>query len=128
MLPGTTSADAKITELEAALEKERTRAAALEKERDALRASHERLRLELELMRRRMFVAKAERVEVAQLKLDFAEKLRALDAVAGTLGMAVRGEEVSNGAAGGRGGKKHPRPSACRIRDRTSTLSMAWAR
>src|SRR4051812_28365592 len=99
--------DARIAELEAALETERTRAVAeharaeaLEKERDALRASHERLRLELELMRRRMFVAKAERVDTAQLKMEFAEKLRALDQVAGTLGMGVRGEEVGKGAAG----------------------------
>ena len=38
------------TPLEVALQKERERATALEKERDVLRASHERLRLELELM------------------------------------------------------------------------------
>src|SRR5271170_7481707 len=108
MQPGTTSTDARILELEAALATERTRAAteaaraeALEKERDALRASHERLRLELELLRRRMFVAKAERVDTAQLEMEFAEKLRALDQVAGTLGMAKRGEEMGQGQPGG---------------------------
>ena len=59
-----------------------------------------------------MFVAKAERVDVTQLKLDFAEKLRALDAVAGTLGMALLGEELSN-AEGGQAKKKR-KPSGRR--------------
>jgi len=51
----------------------------LEHERDTLHAAHERLRLELELLRRRLFVAKAERVDTAQLELEFAAKLRELD-------------------------------------------------
>jgi transposase len=61
----------------------------LEKERDNLRASHERLRLELELFKRRLFIAKAERADNhEQLKLEYAQKMRELDEVAGTLGMA----------------------------------------
>jgi len=65
------------------------RIADLEKERDNLRASHERLRLELELFKRRLFIAKAERVDDArQLELEFAEKMRELDAMAKTLGIA----------------------------------------
>lgn len=52
-------------------------------ERDRLRASHQRLRLELEMLRRRIFVAKAERVDTAQLELEFAEKLAELDQLAG---------------------------------------------
>jgi len=56
---------------------------ALTKERDQLRASHARLREELELLKRRIFVAKAERVDTAQLEIEFAEKLRQLDALAG---------------------------------------------
>jgi chromosome segregation ATPase len=48
------------------------RIAELEKERDNLRASHERLRQELELFKRRLFIAKAERVDNArQLELEF---------------------------------------------------------
>ena len=39
-------------------------------ERDLLRAAHERLRLELELLKRRIFAAKAERVDTAQLDLE----------------------------------------------------------
>jgi transposase len=68
----------------AALSEERARVAALTKERDLLRASHERLRLELELLRRRIFAAKAERVDTRQLELDFATTLAALDRLGGT--------------------------------------------
>jgi transposase len=84
--------DARVTELEAFLAAERAaraadaeKIAALIKERDQLRASHERLRLELEMLRRRIFLAKAERIDTAQLEMEFAEKLRQLDALAGTL-------------------------------------------
>ena len=82
-----------VAELQALLAAERAaaeqRIAALEQERDNLRASHERLRQELELWKRRLFIAKAERADnEKQLKLEFAEKLRQLDAMAGTLGIA----------------------------------------
>ena len=82
-----------VAELQALLAAERAaaeqRIAELEKERDNLRASHERLRQELELWKRRLFIAKAERADnEQQLRLEFAEKLRQLDALAGTLGIA----------------------------------------
>lgn len=77
--------DSRLIELEAALIAAQEKIAALTQERDALRASHERLRLELEMLKRRIFVAKAERVDTAQLEMEFAEKLRQLDALAGTL-------------------------------------------
>jgi transposase len=64
------------------------RIAVLEKERDNLRASHERLRQELELFKRRLFLAKAERVDTRQLELEYAQKLLELDALAGTLEIA----------------------------------------
>lgn len=67
----------------AALAAERELVAKLTVERDHLRASHERLRLELELLRRRIFVAKAERVDTAQLELEFAQKLAEIDRLAG---------------------------------------------
>jgi transposase len=69
----------------AALLVERERVAKLTEERDLLRASHERLRLELELLRRRIFVAKAERVDTAQLEMEFAATLAALDRLGGAL-------------------------------------------
>jgi len=83
--------DARVAELEALLASERAartadaeKIATLTQERDRLRASHERLRLELEMLKRRIFVAKAERVDTAQLELEFAAKLRQLDVLAGT--------------------------------------------
>jgi len=89
----------------AALQAERAtaaqRIAELEKERDNLRASHERLRQELELFKRRLFIAKAERVNTEQLELEFAEKLRELDELAGTLGLAKEATDEQDDAANG---------------------------
>jgi transposase len=87
--------EARIVVLEAALATERALVAKVTAERDVLRASHERLRLELELLRRRLFVAKAERVNTAQLELEFAAKLAELDRLCGTL--PATGEEASEG-------------------------------
>lgn len=73
---GTVRSDAAIlAELAAA----RQRIVELEAERDTLRAAHERVRFELELLRRRIFVAKAERVDTKQLELEFAAKLAEID-------------------------------------------------
>jgi transposase len=80
----------------AAFSTERTslneRIAQLEKERDNLRASHERLRQELELFKRRLFIAKAERKDTKELEAEFGEKMRQLDLLASTLGIA-QGEQ-----------------------------------
>lgn len=88
-----TSTKTRIAELEIALASEKARVVQLEKERLVLRASHERLRLELELLKRRLYLAKAERVDTRQLELEFAEKLRALEEISGTLDMASSGGE-----------------------------------
>jgi len=80
---------ASLAEALSALNAERERVAELTRERDCLRASHERLRLELELLRRRIFVAKAERVDTRQLELDFAATLAQLDQLAGTTPAAL---------------------------------------
>ena len=104
--PNSTIAEEQIAELQAALATERAalvaekeRVAELTRERDHLRSSHERLRLELELLKRRIFIAKAERVDTKQLEMDFAATLAALDKLAGTTpkqaeqdGQARRGE------------------------------------
>jgi transposase len=80
------------SELRAQFEAERAmyaqRIAELEQERDRLRASYERLREELELFKRRLFVAKAERIDTTQLQFEYAKKLEELDTIAGTLGLA----------------------------------------
>ncbi len=51
-------------------------------ERDKLRRAYEQLKEQLELLRRRIFVAKAERIDVAQLEIEFAETKAKLDALA----------------------------------------------
>ena len=92
MQPATSAtAEERIAALEAALAAERTALAASQAlvsklivEREQLRAAHKRLRLELEMLRRRIFVAKAERVDTAQLELEFAQKLAELDRLGGT--------------------------------------------
>jgi transposase len=110
----TTAADARVAALESELAVARAQVAALTQERDQLRASHARLREELELLKRRIFVAKAERVDTVQLEMEFAAKLRQLDALAGTLG-----DEPSDTAPDGNGdddkkGKKKSKPTGRR--------------
>jgi transposase len=81
---------ARLAELEAlvaaqreALEAERARRTDAEAERDRLREAYEALTREVELARRRLMVAKAERIDTTQLELEFAAKLAALDELAG---------------------------------------------
>lgn len=96
-----------VEELQALLAAERAvaakRIAELEKERDHLRAAYARLRQELELLKRRIFIAKAERVDTRQLELEFAHKLRELETLAGTLGIAQ--ERAESDAEPARDGK-----------------------
>jgi hypothetical protein len=82
---------------QAALEAERALRAEAEAERDRLRAAYQALQLEVELARRRLVIAKAERVDTTQLELEFASKLAALDVLAGL----VADEEAAAEAAGG---------------------------
>jgi hypothetical protein len=81
--PANATPEERIAALEAALAASQELVSKLTTERDQLRASHERLRLELELLRRRIFVAKAERVDSTQLELEFAKKLAELDRLGG---------------------------------------------
>jgi hypothetical protein len=126
----TTTADqalARVAELEAALVVERARAAALTAERDRFREGYQQLQIELELMRRRLFVAKAERIDTAQLELEFAGKLAALDALARQIDPApVDGEPPTagdgDGASTGTGaGDGAPTGTGAGGRKRTST-------
>ena len=54
-------------------------------ERDKLRRAYEALKAELYLLKQRIFVAKAERVNVQQLELQFEKKKKELEALASTL-------------------------------------------
>jgi transposase len=78
----------RVAELERALalertarEAERSRADEAVAERDRLREAYRHLQLEVELQRRRLVIAKAERVDTTQLQLEFAATLAALDAL-----------------------------------------------
>ncbi len=118
----------RVAELEALVATERAafateraayeqRIALLEKERNVLRQSHARLREELELLKKRLFVAKAERVDTTQLELEFAEKMRELDELAGTLGIR-KDEDVAAGGGQPTPPKKGRKPKGRRdLRD-----------
>jgi transposase len=73
---------ARVADLEASLATTRTTLAQVTAERDKLRRAYEQLKEQLELLRRRIFVAKAERIDTAQLELEFAETRAKLDALA----------------------------------------------
>jgi transposase len=92
--PGTQarSAEARVVELEAQL-------AALTVERDTLRLAYRNAQQELELLRRRLFLAKAERLDTAQLELELGHKLAALDALSLQLGTASPQDAPSAGAS-----------------------------
>ena len=107
--PSATDAAARIAALEAALAERDTRIAELVREREELRAAYDRLWLDVELLRRRIFVAKAERVDTAQLELEFKAKLAELDKLAGTIGIGRPGD-----ATDGKGDRSRPKPSGRR--------------
>jgi transposase len=98
---------ARIAALEAALIERDTRIAEVVRERDELRAAYDRLWLEVELMRRRIFIAKAERVDTTQLELEFKDKLAELDKLAGTIGM---GPTTGNPGGDGKSDASRPKP------------------
>lgn len=77
--------DRRIAALETELATSKTKLAAVTSERDKLRRAYEQLKEELELVRRRLYVAKAERVDIRQLEIEFAEKKAALEALATSL-------------------------------------------
>jgi transposase len=68
-----------LDEERAAREAEQAAHLATKAERDRLREAYEALTREVELARRRLLVAKAERVDTTQLELEFAAKLAELD-------------------------------------------------
>lgn len=77
-----TLAQSRIAALEAELSAARAERDDVKAERDTLREAYTAMKLELELLKRRLFIAKAERVDVEQPELEFAAKLAELDALA----------------------------------------------
>lgn len=88
---------------------ERSVRAALEVERDHLRLAYQELQHELALMRRRIFAAKAERLDTAQLELELGQKLAALDAMNRGLGLPPAPDDDAAGESRPKaGGKRKP--------------------
>lgn len=87
---------ARVRELEARLADEEmlaaqlaastTKLAQVTAERDRLRRAYALLKEQFELLRRKLFVAKAERIDAAQLEIEFAAAKAHLDAMAEQLG------------------------------------------
>lgn len=102
-----TTADSRIIELETALVAEKARSLKLEQERDRLAASRDRLLMELKLLKLRLFSAKAERVDTKQLELEFQQKLRQIEELAGTLGMPAEEDDKAESQSGGGPKKRH---------------------
>ena len=94
------------TRLQAAMLELETARAAIERlvvERDRFRSAFEMTRIELELLKKRIFVAKAERVDTTQLELEFAAKLAELDRLAGTTGTPDDKKSTATGGEGASG-------------------------
>jgi transposase len=77
--------------LAARLASEKAKLAEVTAERDRLRRAYTLLLEQHELLRRRLFVAKAERIDATQLELEFAATKAKLDALAKQLGMELEG-------------------------------------
>jgi len=98
--------------------------AELKSENARLWRSYDALKEELALLKRRMFVAKAERVDTSELQLQFEGLLKQLDKLSGSVPDASESQEASDSSQtstsadhptqpngkGGRGGKKPSRP------------------
>ena len=89
--------EARLAALESALASERAQRLLAEGERDRALAAYRAVQTELELLRRRIFAAKAERVDTTQLELEFAAKLSKLDALEGALGADTPRPRASKG-------------------------------
>jgi transposase len=107
---------ARADELETRADELETRAGELTAERDRLRKAYRELQLELELLRRRIFVAKAERVDSAQLELEFASKLAELAALSGRVpeASAAEGDQAPTDHQGSAGKKPRAKPTGRR--------------
>ena len=92
----------RVAELEAALtsatdtlSKTAESLAKVTAERDKLRNAYEQIKGQLELLRRRIFLAQAERIDTQQLELEFAETKAKLDKLAKALGAAAAVPEAA---------------------------------
>jgi transposase len=106
----------RIAELEAKLSKTTAALATATAERDKLRRAYEQLKAHLELMRRRIFVAKAERIDTRQLEIEFAATHAKLVKLAKELGESPEpaDDQQSPDGTDGRGRSSRPKPKGRR--------------
>ena len=84
-----TATEAALAAAHARAESEHARAEQLAADHARLLAAYHQALLELKLLRKRIFMASAERIDTRQLELEFAHKQAELDALAGKLGPAT---------------------------------------
>lgn len=112
--PSNESLEARLARIEAANAELVAQLAKVTAERDHLRASYERLRLDLELLKKRIYVAQAERVNTQQLELEFAAKLAILNKLDEQLSAQLAAEDAAAETGGARGGKRAAKPTGRR--------------
>jgi transposase len=123
---------AQLARAQAQLSGAQTQLVQLQQEKTKLQAAYEALWEELTLLKHRLFVAKAERVDTRQLQLEFESKLAALEDLAGTLGLGQpappsTGAAPPAGAAAGASaaspdeGDRPPEPPAPPVRPHRPT-------
>jgi transposase len=89
------AAEAALAAEHARAETERARADKLAADHERLLAAYQQLQFELKLLRRRIFVASAERVDTQQLEMEFASKQAELAGLAAQLGTAAPEPEAA---------------------------------
>ena len=99
--------DAKLAERDAKLAERDAKLAAHEARYGALKEAYQKLQLELKLLKRRLFIAKAERVDTTQLQLEFEALTEKLNALAGLDGNGD-GDGEACGADDGAQAKSDP--------------------
>lgn len=92
-----------MQELEALVGRMQSELAAITSERDNLRRAYRQLMEQFELLRRRIFVAKAERVDATQLELEFEKTKQKLDELAAKLDATDQAVAEADGSAAGSG-------------------------
>lgn len=103
---------ARVAELEAALSSMTTELKTVRAERDKLLRAYEQIKGHLELLRRRIFVAKAERIDTSQLEMEFAETSAKLKKLAKELGedTSAASDDGSDATRTGDGGRPAGKP------------------
>lgn len=104
----------RVAELEAVVSSMATELKTVRAERDKLRRAYDQLKAHLELLRRRIFVAKAERIDTSQLEMEFAETTAKLKKLAKELGEDAAAPSDSEGSTESTSSGADGRPSGKR--------------